>query len=100
MGCCVAAVWNMPGSWADGKCASKGLIYDAINIKLPDGYCILVDTAFKGSVVDSKIIGVLQKGEYLPLGMGLDDLAKTEKSIIHCQQPSEWGNNQLCQFVC
>jgi len=99
MGRCVAAVWNTPGSWGDGKCCSKGLLYDKINNELPNGFCVLVDTAHKGAVINSKIVRVLRKGEHLPAGMSLQELAEIEKSIIRCRQPSEWGNNQFMQFM-
>ena len=98
MGRCVAAVWNTPGTWHDGKCCHVGGLYDKMNL-IPNGFCVLADTAYKGKCLHGKVIRILKKGELLPAGMNQATLEDLEKHIIRGRQPSEWSNNQHVQFM-
>jgi hypothetical protein len=94
----VCAVWNTPGKWHDSKCCSRGGLYRRV-AQLPDGYCILADTAYKGGLMNSKIIKILSEGQFLPFGMSREELQDLEKIIIRGRQPSEWGNNTFIKFM-
>lgn len=95
---CVACVLNSPGSWHDSKCATKSFLYKRAE-QLPDGYCILADTAFKGHLRSGKIIRILKVGQYLPVGMGYSEMKHREERIIRARQPSEWGNRAFRSFA-
>lgn len=93
----VAAVINCPGKWGDSKCTELGGIYDLIDRKLPDGYSVGADTAFKGAVLGRKVTKILKNGEYLPDGMTEEEYNELEKLLIKSRQPGEWINRVLVQ---
>ena len=97
-GKCVGAVWNLPGSWQDGKGCRIGLLYDLIDL-LHVGYCILVDTNFQGRLIGGKLIRILKEGDYLPDGWLQAQVERLERLVTRGRQPSEWSNNQLVQYM-
>ena len=96
----VAAVINCPGKWGDSKCTELGGIYDLIERKLPNGYSVGADTAFKGAVLGSKVTKILKTGEYLPDGMTEEEYEELEEHLIKSRQPGEWINRVLIQSFC
>ena len=97
-GKCKLAVINANGKWPDSRACHIYGVYDDV-ARLPEGYCVLADTAFQGAITGSKIIKVLKVGEYLPQGMSIQELEEREPVIIRGRQPSEWSNNQLVQAM-
>jgi len=96
----VAAGINTPGSWHDSKATRLTGLYDLIEDTVPDGYCILSDTAFRGDLLQGKIIKILTAGQNLPPGMTHEQYRRLEKRIIHARQPCEQGNNTVVQAFC
>ena len=98
---CVACVLNTP-PWGDSKCCISGKLYKKIR-QLPQGppqgYCILTDTSYQGSLRNAPIIKILKVGQFIPADLTRDDVEELEKKIIRGRQPSEWGNNQMVQFI-
>ena len=68
-----------------------------IERKLPDGYTVGADTAFKGAVLGSKVTKILKNGEYLPEGMSEEAYKELEEHLIKSRQPGEWINRVLIQ---
>jgi hypothetical protein len=93
----VAAGLNTPGSWHDSKAIRVTGLYDLIDSRVPDGYCILSDTAFRGSLLNSKVIKILKPGQNIPQGWTHEEYGDLEECIIHARQPSEQGNNTVVQ---
>lgn len=93
------AIWNLQGSNNESRPCSDFGLYSLINEELPDGYCILTDTAYMGKLKDSKVVRILKTGEYLPRGMTVEEMKEREELITRGRQPSEWGNNQLIQAM-
>lgn len=93
----VAAGLNTPGSWHDSKATRITGLYDLIDSQVPNGYCILSDTAFRGKLRGSKVIKILKPNQQLPLGWTQQEYRDLEGRIIHARQPSEQANNTIVQ---
>lgn len=93
----VAAGINTPGSWHDSKATRLTGLYDLIEGTVPDGYCILSDTAFRGSLREGKVVKILTAGQNIPNDMTVEQYEELEEKIIHARQPNEQGNNTIVQ---
>ena len=94
----VAAVWNIHGTCHESNAALYGGLYDLIN-QLPEEYCVLADSAYRGWIDNSKILRVLKSSEYLPPDMTAEELREREAAITRCRQSVEWGNNCFKQHI-
>ena len=68
-------------------------MYQEIDRKLPQGYSASfgADTAF----TDSKVTKILKTGEYLPVGMNIEEYEELEELLLKARQPGEWINRVL-----
>lgn len=87
----VAAVINSPGSWGDGKPCRVGGLYWMVQ-RLPEGFCIAADTAFRGDILGSKIVKLLKDGQIIPAELPPELLSDLEGHITTSRQPAEWIN--------
>jgi hypothetical protein len=90
----VAAVINSPGKWHDGKPCRIGGLYRLVE-SLPEGFCIVSDTAFRGNILGSKIIKILKDGQIIPAELPPELLSDLERHITTSRQPGEWINRDF-----
>lgn len=90
----VAAVINSPGSWGDGKPCRVGGLYWMVQ-RLPEGFCIAADTAFRGDILGSKIVNLLKDGQIIPAELPPELLSDLEGHITTSRQPAEWINRDF-----
>lgn len=82
---------NLPSNFHDSKSTLWCNIYNHI-AKLPEGYVVVCDSAF---TITSELIGKLLKLKEVDDSDERITKTEFEKSLIHLQQCSEWGNNVL-----
>lgn len=93
----VMATWNWPGNDSDSTCILWPGWYEEIE-QLPEGYCVLADSAYQGKLVGGKVVKILKIKQFYPEGMTMEEGQSREKAIVRARQPSEWGNNDFVQM--
>jgi len=87
---------NCPGSWHDSRVAEG--IYEKLEHKTPDGYCVVADTAFPAghTRIAGKIRVPLKAGEDLPHDPAQrKHMLLLSRSILSYRQTAEWGMREL-----
>lgn len=90
------AVLNAPGSWHDAHVVR--LIYDTLKSDVPNGYFLVVDTAFpRGTAsIARKIQALIIGGEYIPADTVEQCKAmQVNRQLLCYRQTAKWGMHML-----